>query len=268
MDDKLRLSLFGNLEVEQAGAPITGFRSNKALALLCYLAMTGRSHARPALASLLWGDLPETQARNNLSQTLANLNRLVGAYLKITRHTVAFNRAEPYWLDVECFQTNLDRGRAQAAPELLREAVELYRGDFLEGFYVRQAPAFEEWLLAQQAGLRELAVQALHTLTLQLIAARQPQAIDYITRLLAMEPWREETHRLMMLLLAYRGQRAAALAQYDLCRRLLAEELGVEPEAETVALYERIRAGHLSQLAGGAWPRGNSVPPGMAHLLF
>ncbi len=64
-------------------------------------------------------------------------------------------------------------------------------------------------------------------------------------RLLALEPWREEAHRQLMLLLARSGQRSAALAQYEACRRALAEELGAEPARETVGLYRRLAAGPL-----------------------
>ena len=124
--------------------------------------------------------------------------------------------------------------------------MELYRGDLLEGFYVRQAPAFEEWVLAQRVRLRDLALDALHTLAVHHTRrgpAGHAAAMAYTARLLALEPWREEAHRQLMLLLASSGQRGAALAQFEACRRVLAEELGVEPGAETVALYSRIRDG-------------------------
>lgn len=245
----LHLKLFGNIEVQQEASPITGFRSGKAQALLCYLAVTGRAHSRPALAGLLWGDMPETSARMNLTQALSNLNHLLGAHLTITRQVVAFNREQPYWLDVECFEANFNSAAGSLTVEPLQEAVELYRGDFLEGFYIHHAPDFEEWALAQRARLRELALQALYRLAIlhtQQGQAGQAKAVNYLTRLLALEPWREEAHRQLMLLLALDGQRSPALAQYETCRQLLAAELGVEPAAETKALYEKIKAGTLT----------------------
>ena len=66
-------------------------------------------------------------------------------------------------------------------------------------------------------------------------------------RLLQLEPWSEKTHRLQMLLLAQSGQRAAALDQFEACRQILAEEFDLAPDVETVTLYERIRAGHVSR---------------------
>jgi predicted ATPase len=94
--------------------------------------------------------------------------------------------------------------------------------------------------------LYELATQALHTLAAHYAGrgeAGRAAGIEVTTRLLALEPWREEAHRQLMTLLAQGRQRGAALAQYETCRRVLAEELGVSPGAETTALYERIRDG-------------------------
>ncbi|NUO02992.1 MAG: hypothetical protein HUU01_20475, partial [Saprospiraceae bacterium] len=109
---------------------------------------------------------------------------------------------------------------------------------------------FETWMLAEQARLRELVIQALHTLAIYHAGQGQlAQGIGFVRRLLSMEPWREEAHRQLMGLLAQAGQRSAALAQYEICRQILVEELGVDPGPETKALYERIRAGDLSQRA-------------------
>jgi ABC-type oligopeptide transport system substrate-binding subunit/DNA-binding SARP family transcriptional activator len=258
MSERLRLTLLGRVDVCQDGAPVTGFYSAKAQALLYYLAVTGISHSRSALAGLLWADVPEANARASLRQVIANLRRLVGSHLNITRRTVAFNRDSPYWLDVEAFLAGVTGASDtvdEAGVEQLQEAVELYRGDFLAGFYVRDAPLFEEWMLAQQAQLRMAALGALHKL-----AAHYTRSGDYengintTRRLLALEPWHEEAHRHLMLLLARSGQRGAALAQYETCCRVLKEEVGVEPSDETTALYEQIQAGGLGTPTEPAWP--------------
>jgi len=246
MAQELQLALLGNVEIRKDGVPIAAFSSGKALALLCYLAVTGRPHLRPALAGLLWGEMPEESAQHNLRKALTFLRATVGAHLSITRQAVAFHRGSPYWLDVQAFEAHLDEHARGAPVQCLEQALALYRGDFLEGFYVRQAPEFEAWMAAQRARLRELALQALHALSTHHSgrgAAGLETGIHYATRLLAMEPWREEGHRQLMLLLAASGQRGAALAQFEVCRRVLAEELGVEPGAETTSLYHDIRDG-------------------------
>ncbi len=124
---------------------------------------------------------------------------------------------------------NLDRLQASLA---------LYRADFLEGFYVRDAPLFETWMLTERARLRELMLGRLAVIGEHHAAAGDlPHAIGAFRRLVELEPWREEAHRRLMLWLAQNGQRSAALVQYDLCCRALTEELGVEPDEDTRALH-------------------------------
>jgi len=263
MPKKLELALLGNVEIRRDGLPVTDFKSSKAQALLCYLVVTDQPHTRPALAGLLWGDMPEAKARMNLSQALSHLRRLGGDHLSITRQTVAFNRESDYWLDVDVFEARVNDTSGDARITALQEAVQLYRGDFLDGLYVRNAPEFEMWILAQRARLRELALQALHMLVVHHAGqgeAGRATAIDYTTRLLTLEPWQEEAHRLMMRLLALSGRRSASLVQYERCRQILAEELGVEPAVETTALYEQIRDGDLSGVVGERRIRGAIKP--------
>ncbi len=243
---ELRIRLLGGLDLALDNAPLTDFVSNKAPALLAYLAVTRRPHQREALAALLWGELADADAKNNLRQTLSNLRRLLDPYLLITRDTVALNPEASITLDVTAFEQRLyasDGLPAETRAASLQEAVALYQGDFLAGFVVRDAPGFEDWMLAQRSRFRELALHALHTLTqFHLARGNAAQAIDTATRLLGIDSWREEAHRQLMLALARSGQRSAALAQYETCRRILEKELRVKPSAETTALYERIRA--------------------------
>ncbi|MEZ4662705.1 MAG: BTAD domain-containing putative transcriptional regulator [Caldilineaceae bacterium] len=243
---KLEIFLFGGLRVVVNDEAITTFMSAKAPALLAYVAATGRVHRRDDLAALLWSDLPEADAKNNLRQVLTNLRRFVEPFLIITRETVAMNRAASIYLDVACFDAHLSTAAARPPDEQMshrQTAIALYTGDFLAGFFVREAPTFEEWLLAQRAHYRERALHLLHTLTqAHLNQGDYAQAIHSATRLLALDGWREEAHCQLMLALARSGQRSAALTQYKICRQVLEAELGVEPAAETTALYERIRS--------------------------
>ena len=173
----------------------------KAQALVCYLAVSGRPHSREALVGLLWSEFSEEVARANLRTMLPKLRQALGPYLVISRDTVAFNRASRYRLDVELFLGMLNQGETDIAR--LQEAVKLYRGDFLEGFALDGVPLFEEWLLGQRERLRQLAVQALHGLAAH-HTERQDYvaATDYLGRLLELEPWREDSHRQRMTMLA------------------------------------------------------------------
>lgn len=252
----LQISSFGGLTISQDGDPVTGFVSNKVPALLVYLAVTQHTHRRDALAGLLWGEMAEADARNNLRQALSNLRKLVGSHLVITRITAEFCVETPFSLDVEQFERHLRTSETAENPVADLEAtVSLYQGEFLAGFYLHDAPAFEEWMLAQRERYRSLALYALHTLTGHYLRHREyGRAIDATTHLLALDSWREEAHRQLMLALARSGQRAAALSQYETCRRILDLELGVTPSTETTTLYERIRA-------TGDIPHHNLLPP-------
>lgn len=242
MSKMLTLKLLGKPQVSLDGTPVTGFISVKAQALLYYLAVSRRPHARESLAGLLWGDMTEARASKNLRNALSNLRGLVGEQLSITRAEVTFNRAAAHWLDVDRFASALTGDLARKDLEILHNAAELYAGDFLEGVHCGEALLFEEWMLGQRALLKGLAVQALHTLVVKHLEREEYAAgIDYAHRLLTLEPWREETHRHVMILFARSRQRSAALAQYETCRRVLADELGVEPMAETTALYQRLK---------------------------
>lgn len=242
----LEIRLLGGVSVTLNNTPITGFISNKVLALLVYLAVTRRSHQRDALAALLWSELPEADAKNNLRQALANLRKLVQPNLIIARDRVLFDTAAPYLLDTQEFEQTLHASRSQPADGRFphwQTAISLYQGDFLAGFFVREAPDFEEWMLGQRVRYRELALHTLHTLTEHhLSRGEYGRAIDSATRLLALDAWREEAHRQLMLAQLRSGQRSAALAQYETCRQLLEDELGVEPSSETEALLARIQA--------------------------
>lgn len=250
----LHIRLFGGLVISQNEALLTKFISNKVPALLAYLAVTRRPHQRDTLAALLWGEMADADAKNNLRQALSNLRKLISPHLLVTRETIGWNTAVPYTLDVEQFEgfiKNLPVGNDPDAAHPLEQAAALYRGDFLAGVYLRDAPEFEEWALGQRARWRELALTNLHTLTKHhLEQGRYDRAIDYAARLLALDPWREEAHRQLMLALVRSDQRTAAMKQYETCRQVLDEELGVEPSSETTNLYERIRA-------AGSGPRHN-----------
>ncbi len=263
MAPNLEILLLGGLHIKQNDAPVSGFMSSKVPALLAYLAATGRPHQREALAGLLWGEMPDAAAANNLRQALSNLRKLFDSHLLITRDTVAFNPATPRFLDVETFTDLLRLSSGQPAGQragLLRQALTLYRGEFLEGFYVRDAPDFEDWALVERVRLRDLALHGLDALVqLLLESGEYDDASDAARRLLTFDPWREETHRQLMLLHARMGRWSAALAQYDACRKTLEKELGVQPALETTALYERIRAARQT--------RRHNIPAAAAPLV-
>ena len=238
----LKLFCLGTLRLEVDAAPIP--LTPKANALFLYLAVTQHAHSRDLLADLLWSETNNQQARANLRYLLPEVRQPLGEYLVITPQTIAFQRQAPYWLDVEQLRTTLMAHPETITTPALQAALDLYRGEFLAGFTARNTPVFEAWVTRQREDLHRLVVQGSYTLAERYWqqAAYQP-GLAVTQRLLQWEPWHEAGHRLQIQLLAASSQRAAALAQYELCRTILAAELGVEPEAATIALVEQIRGG-------------------------
>src|SRR5262249_43491956 len=158
--------------------------------------------------------------------------------------------ASDYSLDVTQFvrllaacqqHSHADILTCELCRERLTEAVALYRGDFLAHFFLADSPAFEEWVFLKREWLRREALEALQ----QLASYHEQQgnytrAYTYAWRQLELDPLREGAHQQLMRILARRGQRSAALAQYETCRRLLAAELNVAPAQTTMRLYEQI----------------------------
>jgi predicted ATPase/DNA-binding SARP family transcriptional activator len=243
---RLRLALLGPVQIERDGVPLS-FSYNKVLALLAYLAVeTGRAHRRAALADLLWPEQDETAARHSLSQALFSLRRTVGddpanPLLLITRDTVRLNPNGAIWLDVTAFQ-GLLHGSAGSTTQRLEQAGALYCGDFLEEFSIGDSAGFEEWALLTREQLRAQAGDVLRQLTESRAGVENPaQVCDYARRWIALDPLNEEAHRRLMRALANTGQRSAALAQFEHCRRILHTELGIEPEPATMALYAELK---------------------------
>jgi predicted ATPase/DNA-binding SARP family transcriptional activator len=248
----LKLFCLGTLRLEVDATPIT--LTPKANALFLYLAVTQRVHNRDLLADLLWSETNNQQARDNLRYLLPELRRPLGDYLVITPRDIAFQQQAPHWVDVVQLREALTSQPDAIATPTLQAALALYQGEFLAGFHVRKVPVFEAWVVQQREALHTLTVQGGYTL-----AERYWQQADYqpgltaTQRLFQWEPWHEAGHRLQMQLLAATGQRAAALAHYDRCRAILTEELGIEPEAATTALYEQIRNGPTDKVASLSW---------------
>lgn len=240
----LQIYLLGAPAVVRGGNPVQGFVSHKAAALLYFLAATGQPHTRTALAALLWPDVSDAQAKKNLRDVLSNLRRLFGGELTITRERVQFERLPHVAIDVHLLMETLETAqRGDASATFLRQVLAHYRGDLLAGFQVDQAEPFETWLRDEREQLRQRISQVLQReIEAALARGAYQEGIEAATQLLTLEPWSEATHRQLMILLAASGQRGAALAQFERCRAILAEELGVEPEPETIALQQRILA--------------------------
>ena len=255
MNEILEFRLLGQPQITLGGQPLNDFATRKAQALLIYLASTGYPHSREKLAGLFWPDMPDYQALKNLRTILPDLRQSVGSYLIITREAIAFDRTQPYRLDVELLQKALENKTVTTSTQQLWEVISLYQEDFLAGWYVRRAPEFEEWLLMEREQLRRLVVRGLASLAERCLNEHNEAiGLQAVERLLQLEPWLETAHQQRMHLLARMGQRGAALTQYETCRQILADEFGIEPMPETIRLSELIKSGEFREQAGGEGP--------------
>lgn len=262
----LSLGVLGPLQVLVDDAPVAALESDKVRALLVYLAVEAdRPHRRESLVGLLWPECAEQVARHNLRQALFSLRQVIGdsaaspPYLLISREAIQFNRASDSSLDLAQFNTILqackqDRGRDSEDPSVraarLEELVKLYRGEFLHGFFLEDSAEFEQWALLQRESLHQQALEAHSALAEYYEDHGDFQvARRHALRQIELDPWHEEAYCQAMRALALDGQRAAALAQFETCRRVLAEELGLEPSAVTRQLAEQIRSGTLKTKA-------------------
>jgi predicted ATPase/DNA-binding SARP family transcriptional activator len=241
--------LLGPFRAAKDGEEVTGFRSDKVRALLAYLVVeSGTPHRRERLAGLLWPDRPERSARADLRVALANLRQVLGdheatpPFLLISRQTLQFNQASDAWIDVKSLESLSQAG--QPTGELMEEAVDLYRGEFMAGFSLPGSPPFEEWALLTREQLHRLVMETLQRLANSLEERGEyERSLVYAWRQVDLDPWREAAHRQVMRLLAHTGNRGAALAQYRWCREVLKEELGVEVSERTRQLYEELERG-------------------------
>jgi DNA-binding SARP family transcriptional activator/pimeloyl-ACP methyl ester carboxylesterase len=238
------LYLLGGFDFAGVGAAVPAF-SRKARAMVAYLALqSGHSQSREKLATLLWGVNGETQARMSLRQAVSSVRKAMqasgGRFL-----TDGDNLA----LQLDGLDFDVARFEALAAstvPEELERALVIYRGDLLDGFGLKEEP-FEDWLRVERERLRAMAVAVLDRLVAHYSAANDAAAcVRAATRLLAMEPLREDIHRALMRAYAAQGRINLALKQYEHCRDALQRDLKLQPEPETRHLYEELRTRRMA----------------------
>lgn len=241
MGDMLSFHFLGAPRLEKNGNPLN-LDTRKAVALAAYLALTSRAHERDELAAFFYPDADTARARAALRRTLSTLKTALGdKTLDVERETIGLD-TKTVSIDVFEFRALVQQNTFQS----LTRAAQLYQGDFLEGFTLRDSPAFDEWQFFETESLRKQFSTALEQLVaLQTERGSVKPAIESARRWLALDPLHEPAHRALMLLYARDGQRAAALRQYQECVRQLDQELGVAPLPETTELYHAIQENRL-----------------------
>lgn len=271
----LKLKLLGPFQAQIDKESVSGFESARVRALLTYLTIEqAQPHSRDFLAGLLWPESTDQTARKNLRQALSNLrkvtadNKIEQPYLIITRDTVQFNAKSAHKLDVNDFRSlirsvdNHNHRRLESCrycADNLQQAVDLYQGEFLQGFFVDGSVPFQDWVTLMRERFHRQVVQALIVLAeFYVQRAELDLALKCAYRQVEYDPWREAGHQHIMRLLALKGDRSAALKQFSVCKKILANELGVFPSPETQHLYEAIKTSRLEFELGK--PPKNNLP--------
>ncbi len=250
---RLTCRLLGPPRLEADGKPVK-INRRKAVGLLAFLAVTRESCSRESLLALFWPDHGRSDARAELRRTLSVLKKALGQdVLAIDRQTAGIAETSELWTDAIELRRLLaaskdhDHGAIESCDEclsLLSDALQLYKGDFLAGFYLRDSAEFDDWQQFQSESLRKELCSALDGLAAGMNArGRHEEAISYAKRRLSLDPLDESSHCQLMRVYAASGQRSAALRQFGACARVLEAELDAEPEEETTQLYDSIKSG-------------------------
>src|SRR5881296_2805021 len=220
----------------------------KRVALLAYLAAATphRLHRRDSLVALFWPELDQEHARAALRQALHGLRRALGEGVVVSRGDEDIGLdADQIRCDVVEFERAVDAGRPA-------DALDLYRGDLLEGFFIRGSPEFEQWLEDERVRLK---VMALRSATLLAERGGLAESAQWGRRALRIAPLDEPTLRRLMQSLDRLGDRAGALDAYEGFAKRLAAELEADPAPETRALAGAVRervatlSSHATELA-------------------
>ena len=247
----LQIQLLGRVRLRYGDDELISIALPRLQALLAYL-LLHREAAQPRqhVAYLFWPDSSESQARTNLRHLLHQLQRALpeaGDFLEVTGQTLRWRPDASAEFDVAAFEHAAQEGLSitiiKESQEAFERAVNLYGGELLPGHY-------DEWILPERERLHQLFAATLERLVESLEARREYRAaIDYMRRLLEIEPLQEVGYQRLMRLYALSGDRAAALRTYQVCCDMLQRELGAEPDAETQMLYERLKSTKPRQAA-------------------
>jgi WD40 repeat protein/class 3 adenylate cyclase len=255
-DVMLQIRLLGQFDTRLDGKRVT-IPTRAAQSLLAYLVLTaGTPHRREKLAGIFWPETSDENARKNLRQELWRIRKAISAqgspekdYFLADELTLTFNGDAEYWLDVAQIE------RPDTDLQSLTTNLALYQGELLPGFY-------EEWISIERERVQSIFESRMAQLLEQLITKERWVAVEeWGERWLSLSGAREPAYRALMLASGARGDMAKVASLYQRCTDELLEQVGVEPSAETRALYDGL-------LKGARAPRAPIQPSGTITFLF
>jgi predicted ATPase/DNA-binding SARP family transcriptional activator/Tfp pilus assembly protein PilF len=240
----LSFNLLGHVLLSKDGKPLTQFRSQKEAALLIYLAQTGQAQQRDVVADLLWDANSTSQSLSNLRTALSRLRKQVGDVFVASRKTLAPSPEIKWHVDsAELMQTLSSIRRIDTAEKakIVQEALDAYRGDFLDDFYLTDAPRFTEWMTTTRENIRRQVIDAYHKLGDYALSTGD---IDYGLKVadgwLQIDELDEDAHHLRIKLLLEADKKADAAKFYEQYADLLNQELGIPPSQKLTSLIQNV----------------------------
>src|SRR5688572_11442165 len=252
----LRLRTLGGLTIEDEKGPLAGAIARKrSLALLALVAMsTEQGMSRDRLLAYLWPESDTDRARNNLKQTLFQLRHELHENVFVRSAGALRLDSNAISIDACDFQAAMDRGNPTTA-------VTLYRGPFLDGFYLPGLVEFERWAESERASLAQRYAGAVETLADTAASLGDHHgAADWWRRLAAVDPLSSRYALGLMRSLAQAGDRAAALEHARVYHELVQAELETSPDPEVAEYVKQLR-GMFGRWTGAAAPKAASPEP-------
>ena len=240
----LRIQCLGDLQMRSASGAMVSLAAKKAQALIVYLAIKpGQRVSRDKVAMLLWSSTGPEQGRQSLRQTLSTLRKDLQSVSPDAK--ILLEENDLLGVDetlVEADSAAFESLVASGSESALVEATRLYRGDFLDGFYLNEE-RFDQWVLGDRDRLHRMALRAhLQLIDLQSRRGAIDDAIVSAQKSLRIDMLQEPVHRALMRLYVQSGDLVNALQQYETCAKVLKRELRIDPDAETKALQREIVA--------------------------
>jgi predicted ATPase/DNA-binding SARP family transcriptional activator len=255
---KLQIDLLGSPRITLDDQPVH-INTARAIPLLAYLAITGKSQPREALANLLWPESTQKQALAALRTTLWRIKTAkLDQWINLSRNEIGLNYQKNISIDVVNFKRLLDKCSTHGHPPsqiclyctpVLTEAIELYRGEFMAAFDISKAPTFDDWRMLQSVSLQILHLSALE----RLVKCHRTfgdfnLAIHYARIWINYDHINEDAHYQLLQLYSITGQRTAGITLYKHYKEVLLRELGIEPSEDITTLYKQILAGQPNPL--------------------
>jgi len=257
MEYDLKIFALGGLSFLDKQGELIGMSSRKAEAILIYALLSEKiSIEREELATLLWEEMDEQKALTNLRVTLAKIKQDMGDVLIISRRRISINPDWKIFFDYlvvkEILRENIDERSTQDEISLknarnIKEALAYYKGDLLQGFYVRKAIEFEDWLTYQRENLKTQVINAVH-LAVQSFYQNGDfiSGVEAANQLIRLDPYNDAAYQWLIKLFGADGKRDAAIDAFNAYVQMLQEGLGLDADEDVINLIGSIKSGSFT----------------------